>query len=426
MQVKVQSLIRKKMKVIILLALVSCAFAFRAAVYKRSASCTMNSFNSMYPLRNDLIIRAAKGLPVERTPIWVFRQAGRHLPEYMEYKAGRRKNFLQLLDDPQDVAEITMQPIRRYNLDAAILFSDILVVPEALGMKVEMPGGKGITVPEPFKDPADMKARLPAGIDVKVELKHVMEAVKRIKLELQGKVPLIGFSAAPWTLMYYMVGGSSKIGQENGVNWLRNHPEESKILLNLLTTVVIDYMSAQVDAGADLLQVFEAMGMFIPEDLFYEWAMPCLSRISAELRERHPNIPLLVFPRGASYSLVALQEAGYDVVTLDTAADRKVTRKLLAEAFEKNPDKLTRAASVQGNLDVAHLQPDSSPEKVKAAVEIMLSDFGPQNLIANLGEGLTGKEDPVLVSAFIDSVHEISERQIKDALKASRAVSFGA
>lgn len=412
--------------ILLALALFSSSFALRAAInFKRASWSMKNTYNDMYPLRNDLIIRAAKGLPVERTPIWVFRQAGRHLPEYMEYKAGRRKNFLQLLEDPADVAEITMQPIRRYNLDAAILFSDILVVPQALGMKVDMPGGVGITVPEPYKDPADMRARLPASVDVSVTLKHVMDAVRKIKAELKGKVPLIGFSAAPWTLMYYMVGGSSKVGKENGVNWLRNHPEESKILLNLLTSVVIDYMSAQVDAGADLLQVFEAMGMFIPEDLFYEWAMPCLTRISSELKSRYPDIPLLVFPRGASYSLVALQDAGYDVVTLDTPADRKQSRLLLAEAYEKNPGKLTRAASVQGNLDVAVLQPGSSVEKVHAAVELMLSEFGPQNLIANLGEGLGGKEDPSLVAAFIDSVHEISERQIKDALKASRAVNFG-
>jgi uroporphyrinogen decarboxylase len=270
-----------------------------------------------------------------------------------------------------------------------------------------------------------MKRRLPASIDVSVSLKHVMDAVKKIKMELKGKVPLIGFSAAPWTLMYYMVGGSSKSGQENGVNWLRNHPEDSKVLLNLLTTVVIEYMSAQVDAGADLLQVFEAMGMFIPRDLFEEWALPCMSRIAAELKARHPEIPLLVFPRGASYSIESLQAVGYDVVTLDTPADRKISRLVLEEAFNNSPGQLKRAASVQGNFDVALLQQGSTVAKVEAAVEEMLNDFGPQNLIANLGEGLGGKEDTELVAAFIDSVHSISERQIKESLKNSRASSFG-
>ena len=320
-----------------------------------------------------------------------------------------------------------MQPIRRYDLDAAILFSDILVVPEALGIKVEMPGGRGITVPEPLKGPEDL-SRLPEAIDVNVELKHVMNAVQKIKMELKGKVPLIGFSAAPWTLMYYMVGGSSKNNQGIGMNWLRNFPNESKKLLDLLTTVVIDYLSAQVENGADMLQVFEAMGMFIDEDLFFEWAMPCLERIASELKIRHPDIPLLAFPRGASYALVSCQEAGFDVVTLDTQAPRQETRQLLQESFDKGYSRnpmMNRVSSVQGNLDVKYLQPGTSIEELKEQVNKMLNEFGPQNLIANLGEGLQGKEDPVLVEAFINLVHELSELKIKENLKHQRADDFG-
>lgn len=225
--------------------------------------------------------------------------------------------------------------------------------------------------------------------------------------------------------MYYMVGGSSKAGQQNGVNWLTKHPAQSQKLLDLLTTVVIDYMSAQVQAGADLLQVFEAMGMFIEPDLFYRWAMPCMERIASELKSRHPDVPLLVFPRGASYALEALQAAGYDVVTLDTRSDRKQSRELLDEAFIENPGKRARVSALQGNFDVAYLQPGCTVSEVRREVDAMLEEFGSQGLIANLGEGLGGTEDPELVAAFIDAVHEISEMKIKESLKSSRASSFG-
>ena len=261
-----------------------------------------------------------------------------------------------MLDDPLDVAECTMQPIRRYNLDAAILFSDILVILQALGIEVTMPGGVGIQVPEPLKDPSEVMSRLPTKIDVKKELKHVIEAVKLIKSELKGKVPLIGFSAAPWTLMYYMVGGSSKKNQKIASTWLETHPLESQKLLDLLTDTVIDYMSAQIEAGADLMQVFEAMGEFVCEEKFYRWCLPCLRKIAMELRKKHPTTPLLVFPRGATYALQEMQEIGFDVVTLDTATSRLGIRQVLRDNAEANAPPHGRMSTVQGNLDVSVLR----------------------------------------------------------------------
>ena len=373
----------------------------------------MSAANDKYPLQNTLIIRAARGEKVECTPVWVFRQAGRHLPEYNEYKRSRGKNFLELLDDPADVAECTMQPIRRYNLDAAILFSDILVILQALGMDVAMPGGLGITVPKPLATPAEVSTRLPASVDVTKELSHVISAVRLIKEQLKGKVPLIGFSAAPWTLMYYMVGGSSKKNQKVASRWLKEHPVESKRLLDLLTVVVIDYMSAQVDAGADLIQVFEAMGEYISEEDFNKWALPTLQKICTELRRRHPTTPLLVFPRGAPYALSALQQAGFDIVSMDTKMDRAQARGLLEAAAAAAMPPHGRVSGLQGNFDVALLQEGAATaDDVRVASAKMLQELGTQNLIANLGEGLTGKEDPALVAAFIDSIHDVSRKFI--------------
>ncbi len=200
-----------------------------------------------------------------------------------------------------------MQPVRRYNVDAAILFSDILVIAEALNIEVTMPGGVGIQVPCPLVGPADMRERLPPADSLNKEfvnerLGHVIESVKLIRSQMKKEdisIPLIGFSAAPWTLLFYMVGGSSKKNNDIGVEWLRNYTDASKELLDMLTTIVIEYMSEQVVAGAHMLQLFEAMGMMIDEENFGKFAMPCLEKIAKELKERHPDVPLMVFARGA-------------------------------------------------------------------------------------------------------------------------------
>mmetsp|Transcript_64409 Transcript_64409/g.126454 ORF Transcript_64409/g.126454 Transcript_64409/m.126454 type:complete len:393 (+) Transcript_64409:83-1261(+) len=337
---------------------------------------------------NDLMIRAAKRQPVERTPIWLFRQAGRHLPEYTAYKEKTGKNFLELLQDPKDVAECTMQPVRRYDLDAAILFSDILVIAEAFGIDVEMPGGVGILVPHPLADPSEVESRLPKTVDVQDKLSHVIRSVELIRktlLEEGRDIPLIGFSAAPWTLMFYMVGGSSKKNTEVGEKWLNEHPAESTELLKRLTAVVIDYLSAQAEAGAHMLQVFEAMGMMITPESFEKWALPCMQEIATELKRRHPDIPLLGFPRGACYANTWLQDAGFDVVTMDCETGVVDTRASLAKAggFQGGP-----CSAVQGNLNPAVLRSKlgSDESQVEAAARELLSAAGPQNLIVNLGE----------------------------------------
>lgn len=232
-------------------------------------------------------------------------------------------------------------------------------------------------------------------------LSHVLEAVSLIRQELKGEVPLIGFSAAPWTLFYYIVGGSSKKNQENGERWLKEHPEASKALLDSLGDIVIEYLSAQVKAGAQMLQVFEAMGMFIGPESMEKHAMPQMERIAATLKQRHPEVPLLVFPRGAAYALPQLQKAGYDVLTLDATADRATVRSQLP------------GVCLQGNFDPALLV-EGTPASVTAAVNSMLDELGSQKLIANLAEGLGGKEQCENVAAFVDAVHAYTP---KDAPK---------
>jgi uroporphyrinogen decarboxylase len=267
-----------------------------------------SAFSRPAPPANDLMIRAALGRePVERTPVWLFRQAGRHLPEYHAHKEKTGKSFLDMLKYPEDVAECTLQPIRRYPLDAAILFSDILVIAQALSIEVTMPGGVGILVPNPLTGPEEVATRIPSLSEITPEFIQdkmgvILESIKLIRKKMKEEnidIPLIGFSGAPFTLMFYMIGGSSRKNLDIGKKWLNEYPEESQKLLDVLTNIITEYMSAQVESGAHMLQLFEAMGMMLEEKEFYEFAMPCLGKIATELKSRYPDVPLMIFTRGA-------------------------------------------------------------------------------------------------------------------------------
>ena len=288
-----------------------------------------------------------------------------------------------------------------------------MVIAEALGIEVTMPGGVGIQVPHPLAGPEEVASRIPS-LDqiseafVEDKLAHVFEAIRQIrqKMEVEGqKVPLIGFSAAPWTLLYYMVGGSSKKNNDIGMKWLDEHPEESQALLDILTKVVIEYMSKQVENGTHMLQVFEAMGMMIDEEHFNKFALPCLKEISRELKTRYPDVPLMVFSRGASFANAGLSKLEYDVITIDGDVDRSTARDTVGDQV-----------ALQGNYDPRELIKDEdgskTPETVRTTARKMLEELGPQKLIANLGEGLGGKESTDLVEAFVNSIHEESAAMI--------------
>ena len=276
-----------------------------------------------------------------------------------------------------------------------------------------MPGGVGIQVPHPLAGPEEVASRIPS-LDqiseafVEDKLAHVFEAIRQIrqKMEVEGqKVPLIGFSAAPWTLLYYMVGGSSKKNNDIGMKWLDEHPEESQALLDILTKVVIEYMSKQVENGTHMLQVFEAMGMMIDEEHFNKFALPCLKEISRELKTRYPDVPLMVFSRGASFANAGLSKLEYDVITIDGDVDRSTARDTVGEQV-----------ALQGNYDPRELVKDEdgskTSETVRTTARKMLEELGPQKLIANLGEGLGGRESTDLVEAFVNSIHEESAAMI--------------
>ncbi|KAI4153836.1 MAG: hypothetical protein LQ340_002077 [Diploschistes diacapsis] len=356
------------------------------------------------PLKNDLLLRTARGETVERPPIWVMRQAGRYLPEY--HRAKGAHDFFECCRSPEIASTLTLQPIDRYDglLDAAIIFSDILVVPQALGMTVEMVDKKGPHFPHPLKSPADSQYQevLQKEVNVERELGYVYEAITLTRKKLAGRVPLFGFCGAPWTLLCYMVeGGGSKLFKEVKT-WIYRYPNQSKRLLQKITDVCVEYLALQVKAGAQILQVFDSWAGELTPAAFDEFSLVYLDMIVDRLPKRLEEmelerVPMVVFAKGAWFALDKLCASGYDVVGLDWLHDPK-------EAMKVADGRVV----LQGNADPGVLY--GGREAITKLVEEMVKGFGggKKGWIANLGHGITPFVDPDDFKWFLQEIHRAS------------------
>ena len=353
---------------------------------------TPNTMTHDFPaLKNDVLLRAARGEDTEYAPVWIMRQAGRYLPEYRAKRA--LEEFFTVVRTPALAAEITLQPIERFPLDAAIIFSDILVIPQAMGLEVQMIKGRGPVFPDPLKHPDDMKRLVTP--DVRSSLGYVYDALSLTRNQLAGRVPLIGFCGAPWTLMSYMIeGGGSKTFQASKT-WLFKYPEASHALLQAITDVAIEYLNIQIDSGAQLVQVFDSWAGLLSPEAFNTFALPYLKQIADGVSAVHPNTPKTVFAKGAHYALEDLADSSYDVIGLDWTMDPAEARA-----------RVNGKAALQGNMDPCLLFAD--PETIRREVKRMIERFGPGGYIANLGHGMMPTHDPEHAGVFIDAVHEYS------------------
>jgi uroporphyrinogen decarboxylase len=328
------------------------------------------------------------GKALSPPPIWLMRQAGRYLPEYRAVRA-KAGSFLALCYTPALAAEVTLQPVRRFGLDAAILFSDILVVPDALGQPVAFLDGEGPRL-EPIRSAADLARLDPKRTGATFE--RVCETVARVRVELPAHVALIGFCGAPWTVATYMVAGAGSSDQAEARLWAYRDPEGFARLIDVLTEASITYLDGQVRAGADALQIFDTWAGVLPDDEFERWVVAPTSRIVTELRRRHPRVPVIGFPRGAGAKAARYLEAtGIDGLGCDTGVPLEEMR-VLAE----------RGVAVQGNLDPLLLV--AGGRKLEARVKATLQAMRGARFIFNLGHGIVPETPPEHVARLVSLI----------------------
>lgn len=349
-------------------------------------------------LKNDRFLRALRREPVDATPVWLMRQAGRYLPEYRATRA-KAGSFLAMAKNPELACEVTLQPLARFDLDAAILFSDILTVPDAMGLGLYFVEGEGPKFEHPVRSAAEIaKLAVP---DMATELRYVMDAVSVIRRELDGRVPLIGFSGSPWTLACYMVEGGGSDNFSKVKKLALDDPKAMHALLSVNTDAVIAYLRAQYEAGAQALQVFDTWGGVLSPSMYREFSLPYLTRIARELKR--DGAPLILFGKGNAPYLEELAASGAEGVGVDWLIE-------LEEAARRTQGKV----ALQGNLDPAMLY--GSPDSVRMRVREALDSYAAGNggsrdgHVFNLGHGLSPDMNPEHVGALVDEVHKHSAR----------------
>jgi len=340
----------------------------------------------MTQLKNDLLLKALRKEKVERPPVWMMRQAGRYLPDYIKLRD--KYDFFTRVQTPELAAEITLQPVDQVGVDAAIIFSDILVIPQAMGLEVLMEEGKGPSLPKTIQTQKDIDELNTS--DAEYHLKYVLDALSLTKKELNGRVPLIGFAGAPWTILCYMVEGKGSKTWDKAKQIAYTQPELTHALLQKITNITIDYLKAQVKAGADTIQVFDSWaGSLSPED-FKTYAQPYLIQIADAVKD---NAPVILFPKGSWYALNDLSKSSASGIGIDWNLTPQFARELTNNNI-----------TLQGNFDPAKLL--APIPQIKKWVKEMINGFGVQNYIANLGHGITPNVPVDHAKAFVEAVKE--------------------
>lgn len=335
-------------------------------------------------LQNDLLLRAAKGEPVERTPVWLMRQAGRILPEYRAVRESV-SGFIELAKTPELAAEVTIQPVDLLDVDAAIIFSDILVIPEAMGLPYEMVEKKGPFFPNTVRTESDLnKLRVADGAN---DLSYVIKAIEIAKKNLAGRVPLIGFAGAPWTIFAYMVEGSGSKTFSKARQMLYTQPKFAHQLLQMITDSTINYFKAQIHAGVDLIQIFDSWAGILGPKQYAEFSHPYISQICNAIHE----VPKTVFAKGAFFAREEMGQLNCETIGLDWNMGIAESRKLIGEN-----------KALQGNLDPAALY--GNPDQIRQATVEMMNQFKGSRHIANLGHGVYPDISPAMVKVFVETV----------------------